>query len=103
SDNKAQRKHVFADRIRYIGKESNNIDEVSVFGVSKDSYLEYQNKEAFVQWILTLKPSQVRERGISKSGLMNFKHKIRNGKGLKYKSKIARILFEIYLKSDKAD
>lgn len=42
-DSTAKRKHVFADRIRYIGKESNNIDEASVFGVSKDSYLEYQN------------------------------------------------------------
>lgn len=96
-NNKAQRKHVFADRIRYIGKESNNIDEVSVFGVSNDSYLEYENKQAFMQWTLKLKPSEVKALGISERGLRNFKQKIRNGNGLKNKSKISKMLFESYL------
>lgn len=97
ADNVAQRKHVFADRIRYIGKESNNIDEVSVFGVSKDSYLEYQSKEAFMQWTLTLRPNDVKTLGISERGLRNFKQKIRNGNELKNRSKISKILFESYL------
>jgi hypothetical protein len=45
-DNKAVRKHIFADRIRYIGKESNNLDESLVFGIDDNSYLEYANPEA---------------------------------------------------------
>ena len=39
----AHRKHIVVNRIRYIGKESNNIDEASVFGIDDDSYLEYEN------------------------------------------------------------
>jgi len=48
----AHRKQINADRIRYIGKESNNIDEASVFGIDDDSYLEYENIEDFEQRIL---------------------------------------------------
>jgi hypothetical protein len=102
-DNKAQRKQVFSDRIRYIGKESNNIDEVSVFGVSNDSYLEYQNKEAFIQWTLTLKPNVVKTLGISERGLRNFKQKVRNGKGLRNRSKIHRILIKSFNGSNLPD
>jgi len=61
-----------------------------------DSYLEYENIEDFKQWILAIKPKDVRNEGISERGLRNFKQKIKNGRGLKNKSKIARILFEYY-------
>jgi len=61
----AHRKHINADRIRYIGKESNNIDEASVLGTDDDSYLEYENIEGFKQCILSLKPKDVREEKIS--------------------------------------
>jgi hypothetical protein len=95
----AHRKHIIADRIRFIGKESNNIDETSILGVDSDSYLEYSNLKDFRQWILTLKPKDVKTLGISERGLKKFKQKIRNGNGLKNKSKISRILFEKYLNS----
>ena len=65
----AHRKHIIADRIRYIGKESNNIDEASILGIDGDSYLEYDNIEDFKQWILSLKPKDVRDKGISKMAL----------------------------------
>jgi len=92
----AHSKHIVVNRIRYIGKESNNIDESYVFGIDNDSYLEYENPEDFRQWILSLKPKNVKDKGISERGLRNFKQKIKSGKGLKNKSKIARILFEYY-------
>jgi len=92
----AHRKHIFVNRIIYIGKESNNLEEASVFGIDDDSHLEYENIEDFKQWILLLKPKDVRDKGISERGLRNFKQKVKNGKGLKNKSKIARILFEYY-------
>jgi hypothetical protein len=39
----AHRKHIIVDEIRYIGKESNNLDEASVLGVDNQSYLEFVN------------------------------------------------------------
>jgi len=91
----AHRKHINADRIRYIGKESNNLED-NLAGLEDSNYLEYENPEDFKQRILSLKPKDVREMGISERGLRNFKQKIKNGKGLKNKSKIVRILFEYY-------
>ena len=76
----AHRKHIVVNRIRYIRKESNNIDEASVLGIDVDSYLEYENIEDFRQWILSLKPKDVRDKGISERGLRNFKQKIKSGR-----------------------
>jgi len=28
--------------MRYIGKESNDVEEASIFGINDDSYLEYE-------------------------------------------------------------
>jgi len=89
-------KHIKAERIRYIGKESNNLDEVSVFGIDDDSYLEYENAEDFRQWILSLKPKDVRDKGISKQSLGYTKSQIRKGSGLIRKTKINKILFKLY-------
>ena len=67
-----------------------------MLGVTEDSLLEYVNP----QWVLSLKPEDVKNTGISERGLRNYKQKIRNGKGLKNKSKISRILFRTYRSSD---
>jgi len=72
------------------------LEEASVLGIDDDLYLEYENAEDFKQWILSLKPKDVRDKGISERGHRIFKQKAKNGKGLKNKSKIARILFEYY-------
>jgi hypothetical protein len=102
----AHRKHIIADCIRYIGKESNNLDDDSRTGANEEDYLEYLkdheivNSKEFLDWVLTLKPKDVMDKGISERGLRNFKQKIKNGKGLKNRSKIAKTLSELY-KSDK--
>jgi hypothetical protein len=62
----ALRKHIIANRIRYIAKESNNLDETYVLGIDDDSYFEYENIEDFKHWILSLKPKDVKDKGISK-------------------------------------
>ncbi|MEM3830158.1 MAG: hypothetical protein QXP36_13235, partial [Conexivisphaerales archaeon] len=64
-DHIAQRKHIIADRIRYIGKESNNLEESMILGLDRDSYLEYENLKEFYNWVLSLKPKDVRDKGIS--------------------------------------
>jgi len=92
----AQRKHIINDRIRYIGKESNNINEASVLGIDDNSYLEYDNIEDFKQLILSLKPKDVRDKGISERELNRQKAKIRNGKQLNPKVKIVKILLQLY-------
>ncbi|MEM0135414.1 MAG: hypothetical protein QXU18_09370 [Thermoplasmatales archaeon] len=46
-DHIAQRKHIIVDRVRYIGKETNNLDESMILGIDDDSYIEYENLEDF--------------------------------------------------------
>jgi hypothetical protein len=98
----AHRKHIIADRIRYIGKETNNLDEVEITGLDEDDYLEYTkdheivNSKEFLDWVLTLKPKNVRDKGISKMALWKVKDKIRQGKQLNPKSKIVKILLRLY-------
>jgi hypothetical protein len=92
----AHRKHIVAYRIRYIGKESNNLDEVSVLGIDEDSYLEYDNPKEFYDWVLNLKPKDVRDEGISERELKRKKAEIRKGKRLNFKTKVNRILLSLY-------
>ena len=92
----AHRKHIIADRIRYIGKESNNLDEVSVLGIDEDSYLEYEDLKEFHDWILLLKPKDVRDIGISERELKRKKAEIRKGKRLNFNTKVNRILLSHY-------
>jgi hypothetical protein len=99
----AYRKQINVERIRCIGKESNNIDEASVLGIDDNSYLEYENIEDFKQWILLLKPKDVKDKGISERELKRQKAKIRKGKLLNPKVKIVKILLQLYreIKLDK--
>ena len=90
----AQRKHVIADRIRYVGKETKNLDETRITGIEEDNYLECENFMEFYDCILSLKPKDVRDMGIYERGLRNIKQKIRNGNGLKNRSKIIKILLK---------
>ena len=91
----AHRKQINADRIRYIGKVSKNLDESSVLGIDDDSYLEYENIEDFKQWILSLKPKDVKDKGISKQTLWNIKERIRKNE-MKYRSKALKEIYEVY-------
>jgi len=91
----AHRKHIVVNRIRYIGKESNNLDESYVFGIDDDLYLEYENVEDFKQWILLLKPKDVRDKGISKQTLWNIKKRIRKNE-MKYRSKALKGIHKVY-------
>jgi len=91
----AQRKYIINDRIRYIGKESNNLED-NLNGLEDPDYLEYDNIEDFKQWILLLKPKDVRDKGISERTLYKIKHKIKQGKTLNPKTKIVKILIRLF-------
>ena len=98
----AHRKHIIADQIRYIGKESNNLED-NLTGIEEPDYIEFENPEDFKQWILSLKPKDVRDKGISERELKRQKAKIRKGKQLNPKVKIVKILLQLYreIKLDK--
>lgn len=100
----AHRKHIINDKIRYIGKETNNLDEVNLFGVQDDSVMAYtrdseiaKSKE-FQDWILSLKPKDVKDEGISERGLERTQIKIRTGKKLNPKTKTVKLLLDMYRK-----
>ena len=40
---KLKRRHIKVDKIRYIGKESNNLEETEIFGVDKETYAVYRS------------------------------------------------------------
>ncbi len=100
-DNKAVRKHIFADRIRYIGKESNNLED-NLTGLEDVDYLEYSKdheiikSEEFRDWLLALKPKDVRDKGISERTLYKIKLKIKQGKQLNPKTKVVKNLIELF-------
>jgi hypothetical protein len=91
----AQRKDIVVNRIRYIGKESNNLDN-NLTGIEDPDYLEYENSGEFKQWILSLKPKDVAGNGISQQALYYQKSLIRNGKILNPNQKIVRKLLDLY-------
>jgi predicted RNA-binding protein with PUA domain len=100
SSNPAKRLYINANRIRYIGKESNNLEE-NLSGVEKPDYLEYNNSKEFYDWILTLKPKDVKDKGISQQALYYQKSLIKSKKHLNVKQKVARKLLELYQKKIK--
>jgi len=82
-------------KIRYIGKESNNLDD-NLSGIKKPDYLEYENSEDFKQWISTLKPKDVMDKGISERTLYKIKHRIKEENILNPKTRIVKILIQLF-------
>ena len=73
-----------------------------VTGIDENSYLEYENLREFYDWILLLKPMDVRDEGISQQSLYKIKTKIKSGKQLNLRVKVVQILLKLYgdLKTD---
>ncbi|MGP6220509.1 hypothetical protein [Caldiplasma sukawensis] len=92
----AHKKHILANRIRYIGEETNNLDETQITGIEEDDYLEYHDVMEFYNWILWLKPKDVRDKGISQQALYKFKTNIKNGKPLSPKVKVVKVLLKLF-------
>ena len=69
-------------------------------GIDEDSYLEYENLRDFHDWILSLKPKDVRDEGISKMALWKVKDRVNSEKILNLKTKIVKILARLYKTRD---
>lgn len=74
--------------LEVISQTSDNLD--------KDSYLEYDNVMEFYNWILSLKPKDVRDKGISQQALYKIKTKIKSGKNLNPSVKVVKILLILF-------
>jgi len=97
----AHRKHIIVNQVRYIGKESNNLDD-NQLGIEEPDYTEYtkdheivKSKE-FQQWVLSLMPLDVKERGISKWNLERTQNKIKHNEILNPKTKTVKLLIKMY-------
>ena len=63
-----KRRHIEIGDIGHIGKESNNLDETEVIGISDNNYVIYDNKteQKIIDVIKKLTPKQAKASGISK-------------------------------------
>jgi len=75
----AHTKHIVVNQVRYIKKESNNL-EGNLTGIDETDYLGYENIEDFEQRILSPKPKDIRDEGVSERNLCKIKHKMKQGK-----------------------
>ena len=67
------------DSIRYIGKESNELEESEVTGVSKENTMGYVNQQKKVREIIeNLTLEKVLDLGISRRVYFDWKQKIKN-------------------------
>jgi hypothetical protein len=86
------RKHILADRIQYIGKGSNNLNN-TINSLDDVNYLEYAkdheivNSKEFLDWIFSLMHKDVMDKEILKMALWKVKNKIKHDKQLNPKIK----------------
>lgn len=67
--------------IRYIGKESNELEEYDIVGVTDENYAKYLNLREAILGIDAYK--EHKEIGVSKSNLFELQKKAKNGEKIK--------------------
>ena len=77
-----RRKQIVINDIEHIGKESNNLKESEVIGVSDNDYVIYDNRteQKIADVIKRLTPKQAKQIGISKRNMRYLKMKIKTKK-----------------------
>lgn len=86
-----RRKHLSIDSWILIGKESNNLEETEVMGVSEDDYVIYRpssgpgsENEVLNETVKGMKPSEAPKYGLSKRHVIRLQKSIKNGEPIKY-------------------
>ena len=93
-----RRKQTVINDIEHIGKESNNLEESEVLGVSDDDYVIYDNRteQKIAGVIRNMTTKDARRIGLSKMQMLRLKKKIKEGKKIVLKGKtmkkLARVL-----------
>ncbi|MHB8545685.1 MAG: hypothetical protein ACYDAJ_02840 [Nitrosotalea sp.] len=90
-----RRRHLTINQgsIRYIGKESNELEESEVVGVSKKDTVEYVNHQKKIREIIErLTLEKALELGISRRAYFDLKQKIRNNVSFTIKKRTLKLL-----------
>lgn len=83
------------DSIRYIGKESNELEESQVLGVTRDDTVEYVNDQEKLRKIIkNLTLENTLEIGISRRTFFYLKKKVKNPNSIILKYKLRKKLFQ---------
>ena len=89
-----RRKQIVINDIEHIGKESNNLEESEVIGVSDNDYVIYDNKseQKITGIIKNMTTKDARHIGLSKRHLFRLKKRIKEGKRIVLKKKTSKKL-----------
>jgi hypothetical protein len=92
-----RRKQLVISDIEHIGKESNNLVESEVIGVSDNDYVVYDNKteQKMVDVIGNMATKDARRIGLSKRQLFRLKKRIKEGKKIMLKKKTTKKLLKV--------
>ena len=84
-----RRKQLVINDIEHIGKESNNLEESEVIGVSDNDYVIYYNRteQKIADVIKNMTTKDARRIGLSKRQLFRLKKRIKEGKKIVLKKK----------------
>ena len=87
-----RRKQIIINDIEHIGKESNNLEESEVLGVSDNDYVIYDNKteQKISDVIKNMTTKDAKRIGLSKRHLFRLKKKIKEGKKIVLKRKAVK-------------
>ncbi len=77
-----RRKQIIIGDVEHIGKESNNLEESEVIGVSDNDYVIYDNKsdQKIIDIIRNMTTKDAKRIGLSKMQMFRLKKKIKEGK-----------------------
>jgi hypothetical protein len=92
-----RRKQIYIVEIEHIGKESNNLEETDVIGVSDNDYVIYDDKaeQKITDVIKNLRPKQAKQIGISKRNLRYLRMKVKTGKQIVLRKKTLNKLLKL--------
>ena len=87
----------YLNDIEHIGKESNNLEESEVIGVSDDDYVIYDNKseQKIADVIKNMTTKDARHIGLSKRHLFRLKKRIKEGKKIALERKTLKKLSDV--------
>lgn len=95
SENVLKREFVFGkESIKYVGKEINELEASTVFGVSEEDSIVYENQDERIRRMIeNLTEEQARRLGISRRTYFNWKRKIKQNITFKIKDKLMKKLY----------
>ena len=91
-----RRKQIIIREVNHIGKESNNLNESEIIGVSDNDYVIYDNKteQKIIEVIRNMTTKDAKRIGLSKMQMFRLKKKVQQGKQIILKKKTLKKLMK---------